>query len=159
MRRIYNPYRKLDGYNCFGCSPDNPIGLKMEFFEDGDIIRSTWKPGTNYQGYFHILHGGIQATMMDEIASWVVLIKLKTSGVTSRLNVRYIKSVDISKGDIKLEAKLKEMKRNLAFIDVSLFDGEGTLCATTEAVYFTYPPEKAKETLHMPDYESFFKDV
>lgn len=25
------------GYNCFGCSPDNPLGVKMEFYEDCEI--------------------------------------------------------------------------------------------------------------------------
>ena len=38
--------------------------------------------GTEFAGFHDILHGGIQATMMDEIASWVVLVKLDTSGVT-----------------------------------------------------------------------------
>ena len=38
MKKIINPWRNHEGYNCFGCSPDNPIGLHMEFYEDGDYI-------------------------------------------------------------------------------------------------------------------------
>ena len=38
MRRIINPYTKLEGYNCFGCSSKNDFGLQMDFFEDGDYI-------------------------------------------------------------------------------------------------------------------------
>lgn len=38
MKKIINPWRNHDGYNCFGCSPDNPIGLHLEFYEDGDYI-------------------------------------------------------------------------------------------------------------------------
>ena len=34
MKKIINPWRNQEGYNCFGCSPDNPIGLHMEFHED-----------------------------------------------------------------------------------------------------------------------------
>ena len=44
MKKIINPWRNHEGYNCFGCSPDNPIGLHMEFYEDGDYIVSTWHP-------------------------------------------------------------------------------------------------------------------
>lgn len=44
MRKIKNPWMDKEGYNCFGCSPDNPIGVHMEFFEDGDDIISFWKP-------------------------------------------------------------------------------------------------------------------
>ena len=51
MKKIINPWRNHEGYNCFGCSPDNPIGLHMEFYEDGDYIMSTWHPEHNYQGW------------------------------------------------------------------------------------------------------------
>ena len=59
MKKIVNPWIKLekDGYNCFGCAPNNPYGLKMEFYEDGDDIVSFWTPTENYQGWLHTLHG------------------------------------------------------------------------------------------------------
>ena len=58
MKKIINPWRNHEGYNCFGCSPDNPIGLHLEFYEDGDYIVSTWHPGHNYQGWVDTMHGG-----------------------------------------------------------------------------------------------------
>ena len=77
------------GYNCFGCSPNNPFGLRMEFYEDGDELSVRGNRARSLPGFHDILHGGIQATMMDEIASWVVLVKMDTAGVTYRLNTRY----------------------------------------------------------------------
>ena len=82
MKKIINPWEGLDGYMCFGCAPNNPLGLHMEFFEDGDDIVAFWKPQGTYQGWLRTLHGGIQTTLMDELAGWVVLRKLQTSGVT-----------------------------------------------------------------------------
>ena len=55
-KKIINPWRNHEGYNCFGCSPDNPIGLHMEFYEDGDYIVSTWHPEHNYQGWVDTMH-------------------------------------------------------------------------------------------------------
>ena len=46
MKKIIHPWSNHEGYNCFGCSPDNPIGLHLEFYEDGDYIVSTWHPET-----------------------------------------------------------------------------------------------------------------
>ncbi|MBI9037194.1 MAG: PaaI family thioesterase [Bacteroidales bacterium] len=158
MRKLYNPYRKLEGYNCFGCSPTNPIGLRMDFFEDGDEVICRWKPTKEYQGYNGVLHGGIQATLMDEIASWLVQIKLKTAGVTSKLEIKYKKPVIINKGDILLKAILKEMKRNIAVVDVKLFDGENVLCSTAIAQYFTFTTKKAGEEFDFPDYKEFFEE-
>ena len=48
MKKIINPWRNHPEYNCFGCCPENPIGLHMEFYEDGDYIVSTWHPETIY---------------------------------------------------------------------------------------------------------------
>ena len=59
MKKIINPWRNHPEYNCFGCCPDNPIGLHLEFYEDGDYIVSKWNPQHNYQGWVNTMHGGI----------------------------------------------------------------------------------------------------
>ena len=38
MKKIINPWSGNPKYNCFGCSPNNPFGLHMEFYEDGDYL-------------------------------------------------------------------------------------------------------------------------
>ena len=47
MKKIINPWKGLEGYNCFGCAPNNEAGIKMEFYEDGDEVVSIWKPVLN----------------------------------------------------------------------------------------------------------------
>ena len=91
MKKIKNPWLPLTGkgYNCFACAPCNPYGLKMEFYEDGDDIVSLWTPDDNYQGWLDTLHGGIQATLLDEIGGWIIARKFQTSGMTTNLNVKY----------------------------------------------------------------------
>ena len=49
MKKIINPWTRREGYDCFGCCPNNPIGVHMTFFEDGDDIVSYWKPSQHYQ--------------------------------------------------------------------------------------------------------------
>ena len=145
MRKIHNAWMGKDGYNCFGCCPTNPEGLRMEFYEDGDEIVSQWQPTHNTQGWINVLHGGIQATLADEIASWVVFRKLQTTGVTARLDVRYRKSIDIRDGKLTLRAKLVGRRRALADIDVKIFDAHGDLCTEVTAVYFAASEQQAKE--------------
>jgi len=156
MIKLTNPYAELPGYNCFGCGPANPSGLRMEFFEDGEEIVSTWMPGMDYQGFHDILHGGIQATMMDEIASWVVFLKLDTAGVTYQIRSRYKKPVHISKGAVTLRARLGEQRRNIASIEVILQDGTGNLCSEGLVDYFVLSREKAESEMHYPGREFFY---
>ena len=134
----------------------NEHGLKMEFFEDGDNIVCHWKPISFLQGYHNILHGGIQATLMDEIGSWFVQIKYKTAGVTSNLNVRYLSPVSIVKGNIILVASLVQKRRNLVDVLVKLYDSNKKLCAKGELTFFTFSQEVAKNKFHYPEFEEFF---
>ena len=85
MKKIINPWKGMEGYNCFGCAPNNEAGVKMEFYEDGDEVISIWKPQPQFQGWIDTLHSGIQAVLLDEICAWVVLRKLQTTGVTSKM--------------------------------------------------------------------------
>lgn len=152
-----NPFRDEPGYNCFGCSPSNMQGLRMEFQTDGEQVVSSWTPGKAFEGWHDVLHGGIQATLIDEIASWVVLTRLETVGVTYQLNTKYRSPVNISKGSISLKAWLVEQRRQIATIRVELRDGEGKLCTEGVAEYFITGKEKAEALFHYPGKEAFFK--
>jgi len=156
MKTIVNPYIGIDGYRCFGCSPDNPNGLRMSFFEDGDDIVSLWQPEPHYQGYSNVLHGGIQATLLDEIASWVVFVKLGTSGVTSKLSVKYIRSVFIGDTPITLRSRLLSLKERRAFMRSELYDSSGRLSSSADAEYSVFPEALARRKFHYPGQEAFY---
>ncbi len=158
MRKIINPYDKIDNHYCFACSKHNPIGLKLEFIEDGEFVISKWIPKKEFTGFHNVLHGGIQAVLMDEVAAWCVQIKHKTSGVTSKLETRYKKPIYIDGGEITLKSRITNVKRNLVTVLVELFDNNGDLCSESEAQYFTFSQKVAQEKLFYPDYNSFFEE-
>ncbi len=155
-RRILNPYTEIEGYNCFGCSPNNVNGLQMDFFEVDEYIISEWLPKLHFQGYNNVLHGGIQAALMDEIASWCAQIKLKTAGVTSKMETKFKKPVYCNKGKITLKALLTKTRINFAEVHVELFDGDGELCSESDVINFMYSIEIARKRFYYPDYNSFF---
>lgn len=153
---VLNPYRELPGYNCFGCSPDNPFGLKLHFEMEGDMVTCEWDPQQQFQGWMNVLHGGIQATMMDEIASWFVFVQLKTAGVTSKMDVKLIKPAHMDQGPFRMKAVLHEMRRNIAVIHVELSDGAGVKVAESFMHYFTWPEHIARQRLYYPGTDKFF---
>jgi uncharacterized protein (TIGR00369 family) len=159
MKKIYNPFviHHGQGYNCFGCSPNNDFGLHLEFWDTGNGLVTKWDPKNWLVGYGNILHGGIQATLMDEIAGWVVLVKCKTAGVTVEMNIKYLKPVSIGKGVVEVKSKLEKMEGNIADISCELFDGEGVCCATADLKYFCYPEPIARRKLGYPGIEAFYQ--
>jgi len=157
-RRINNPFTKIEEYNCFGCSPSNSFGLHLDFYEEGDEVVCDWDPKPQFQGYGNILHGGIIATMMDEIASWFIFTQLKTAGVTYQLTTNYRSPVYTDRGAITLRARLKEERRRKIDIDVKLYDKEGNLCSDGVVGYFVFPAKFTKDKLYYPDFDSFFDE-
>lgn len=147
MKKIINPWLGLTdkGYNCFACAPTNPCGLKMEFYEDGDDIVSIWTPGDNYQGWLDTLHGGIQATLLDEIGGWIIARKFQTSGMTTNLNIKYKKPIPTGK-EIKIEirGRVKEVKRMFVFIEAEI-RYEGEVRSSADMTYYTFPKDVAEK--------------
>jgi acyl-coenzyme A thioesterase PaaI-like protein len=95
--------------------------------------------------------------MMDEIASWVVFIKLDTAGVTSQIKTRYKRPVHISKGAVTLRARLIQQRRSIASIEVMLQDGAGNHCSEGVVDYFLLTREKAEAEMHYPGKACFYE--
>jgi acyl-coenzyme A thioesterase PaaI-like protein len=158
MRELKNPFLGNPGYNCFGCNPQNPLGLRMRFFEDAEKVISFWDPRQEYQGFNDVLHGGIQATLMDELASWYIFVKLSTSGMTEGLNLRYLHSVRTSAGRLTLTAELQEERKRRADILVRLYQGEEELKSEGLCTYVIFPEDLARKKLHYPGREAFYRE-
>lgn len=148
MKKILNPWQGMEGYRCFGCAPDNEYGLRMEFYENGDEIVSVWKPSPPYQGWINTLHGGIQATLADEISGWFVFRKYQTSGVTSKMEIRYLKPIYTTDSKIVLRASLKRECRNLVEVAVGIYNEQEILCSEAVCTYFLFSQEKARSEFY-----------
>ena len=155
MKKIRNPYIGLEaeGYNCFACAPHNPYGLKMEFYEDGDDVVCYWTPRTEYQGWVQTLHGGIQATLMDEVGGWVISRKIQTSAMTTALNMKYRKPVPTG-DDVQVEvrAHIVDRKRSFVMMEATLSCG-GEVCSTADITYYCFSEQKACEEFHFRNFE------
>ena len=106
MKKIENHWIGQPDYHCFGCDPSHEHGLKMEFYEDGEDVVSIWQPTGEYQGWPNILHGGIQATLIDELCGWTIGHKYKSDAVTSKMEIRYRTPVKINEGNLQYALEL-----------------------------------------------------
>ncbi|MDX2442343.1 MAG: PaaI family thioesterase [Bacteroidales bacterium] len=154
MKKIHNPFPP-DKNPCFGCSKENKHGLHLDFHEDGDELVSIWDPQPEYQGFHNILHGGIQATIMDEIASWTIFVKEKTAGVTSSMNVKFNKPLFMDIGQVTVRCKILERQKRIILLEAKMIDANGEVCSEAEINYFTYPLELAKKKFLYPGAEEF----
>ncbi len=159
VKKINNPFQEHKGerYNCFGCSPSNHSGLQLEFFGDGTTVFCYWNPQRAYEGYINIVHGGIQATLLDEVASWYIYSMLDTAGVTQRLNVEYHKPLFVSRGEVKVSAELKKKTNKIAIIKACIFNGDGVILCSADVEYYLFPPHVARAKYMYPGKKEFWK--
>lgn len=154
-RKLYNAYEAHPGYYCFGCSRENPQGLQCEFYEEGEYVVCSWLPQRPFQGFMNVLHGGIQATLLDEIACWTIFAKKHTAGVTTELNVKYRASVLMDRGAILLRCRITEDSNRLVRMHAELFNADGTLGSEAEVVYRIFPEEVAARRLGWTGIDAF----
>ncbi|MCP4538928.1 MAG: PaaI family thioesterase [Chloroflexi bacterium] len=78
---------------CFLCGRQNPIGLKLEFYEDSEAkqVRVDFMIPDEYQGYPGVVHGGIVAAVLDEVAGRAIMVHGSNDDLfaTLRLDIRY----------------------------------------------------------------------
>ena len=77
-------------HSCFVCGEANPSGLKLRFETDGHIVRAKFTPRTEHIGFKGVVHGGITATVLDEIMVWACAVATRRFAYCAELNVRYL---------------------------------------------------------------------
>jgi uncharacterized protein (TIGR00369 family) len=99
---------------CFGCGGANPRGMKLAFELDevAQRIRGAFRVGAEYQGGPGFVHGGIIATLLDELMGKVNRFR-RVRAVTAELQVEYLRPVPVDQ-ELVLEGWEVEKKgRNL----------------------------------------------
>lgn len=78
----------LGAHRCFICGPDNPIGLRLRFYEEGAGVAAEFSPGDPHIGYEGVIHGGIIAAVLDDAMANIWAWRGQPA-VIARLNVRF----------------------------------------------------------------------
>lgn len=55
---------------CFGCGPENPMGLKLRFFEEGDRVTTSCAPTKWWSGQPGVVNPGILYAVLIDLVIW-----------------------------------------------------------------------------------------
>jgi uncharacterized protein (TIGR00369 family) len=75
-------------HNCFACGDKNPIGMRLHIELGEGTATTTWTPGEDYVGWEDKVHGGLLATMLDEVMAWAPS-SYDSWAVTAEMNIRF----------------------------------------------------------------------
>jgi len=132
---------------CFVCGLQNPIGLKIFFYDqDENRVMTRFTPREEHQGYPGVVHGGILFAILDEVMGRTTLARGREQWMmTARFSVRFHKSVPVGRPITVTGEILRLTHRGMnARGEIRLDDG--SLAAEAEGL-FVRIPEAAVERL------------
>ena len=125
-----NPIR-----GCYGCGADNPDGLHLKSFMEGDELVGRWRPQEHHHAYPGFLNGGIAATLIDCHSAWTAFVMecrekgldIETTeagtlpaGVTRAMTIEFLKPAAMN-GELVLRSKVINKGRKSRTVACSLY--------------------------------------
>ena len=134
----------FEPHNCFACGALNTHGLHLELHVDGERCWTDLTLPTRFQGWDEIAHGGIVATILDEVMAWA-LVDHDNWGLTARLTIDFKRPVRLER-EIHAEGWVTEVRRRLITTAGRIVDpATSVVLATAEATYVAAPEARKRE--------------
>lgn len=129
-------------HNCFACGGTNPIGMRLHIELGDGMARTTWVVGEDYVGWSDKAHGGIIATLLDEVMAWAPS-SFDSWAVTAEMSVRY-RSPATPGEELQAEGRVVERRRRIYEVRGEVRGGDGRMVAEGSGRYLgASPSDKA----------------
>lgn len=115
--------------HCFGCGGANARGMQLTFEQDDTAqrIRGAFRLSADYQGGAGFVHGGIVATLLDEVMAKVSRFR-GDHAVTAELTVEYLQPVPVGR-DLVVEGWEVERNGRSLLREGEIRDASGAILA------------------------------
>jgi uncharacterized protein (TIGR00369 family) len=132
---------------CFICGMQNPIGLKLFFYElDDGSITAKFTARAEHQGYPGVLHGGIASALLDEIMGRASMAAGREQWMmTAKLELRYTKVVPTGQ-PLAIIGRIAKLSRHGMTGRGEIRLPDGSVAVEAVGLYVTLPPAQ-KEAL------------
>lgn len=129
---------------CFGCGQQNASGLRMRFRRlDGGGVESLYVVAPDYAGAPGIVHGGIQAALLDEVLGFTVH---DANGMDESLNLvtvdfrlRYRRPVPTGT-ELRIVGRHVRSDGRDHYVEGDILDAEGQVLTHAEARWRAIDP-------------------
>ena len=119
---------------CFACGPENPHGLHLnEFRWEGKEYVVEFIPERHHQGWQGMTHGGIVATLLDEVMTRAIW-EAGHEAVTAELTVRYHHPLPAGRV-VQVRGCVRERRGRLTITEAKVLDAEGKVIASARGKF------------------------
>lgn len=142
--RLGNGRLEIEPHSCFACGSLNTHGLQLQLHaQDGRCWTALELP-RRFEGWEGIAHGGIVATILDEVMAWA-LVEHDLWGVTARMALEFRRPVPVGV-PIRAEGWLTGGRRRIVHAAGEITDGtNGAVLARGQATFVGATAERRSE--------------
>lgn len=127
---------------CFICGLENPVGLKLRIYEtEPGMVETSYTAPEHFQGYPGVLHGGIVATIIDEVSGRSLMGTGEQTRFmfTGKIEVIYRKNVPIGR-PLRIMGKMLKDRGRSAEAWAGIYDAQsGELLAEGTTLLVNVP--------------------
>jgi acyl-coenzyme A thioesterase PaaI-like protein len=129
---------EVSPHACFACGVLNAHGLHLVLHIAHGTCWTELTLRPDFCGWEGIAHGGIVATILDEVMGWT-LAGADAWGYTAKMSIEYKRPVPVG-AHLRAEGRLIERRRRLLTTSARLVDpATGDVYATAEALFVAAP--------------------
>jgi uncharacterized protein (TIGR00369 family) len=128
-------------HHCFACGTTNPIGLGLRIELGERRASATWVPRPDDVGWSDRVHGGLLATVLDEVMAWAPSSD-DAWAVTASFAVRYHRPVSPGE-ELRAEGWVESRRRRIYEVRGEVRSGEGLVAEATGTYLGASPTQKA----------------
>ena len=118
---------------CFGCGQANHSGLRMRFRQTDEGAEADYTVGDMYNGTPGVVHGGIQAALLDEVMGICTHAAYPDDRiVTADFRLRYRRPVPTNV-QLLIRGRITKDEPPSVFLEGEIVSAEGDVLTTAEA--------------------------
>ena len=128
-------------HHCFACGTTNPIGLGLRIELGERRASATWVPRPDDVGWSDRVHGGLLATVLDEVMAWAPSSD-DAWAVTASFAVRYHRPVNPGE-ELRAEGWVESRRRRIYEVRGEVRSGERLVAEATGTYLGASPSQRA----------------
>lgn len=132
--------------DCFGCGSENDAGLGLKPWRDGEWIVAEYHPKPKHRGFTTVVHGGIIASVLDEVVTSSAAIAVKALTATVKLEIEFLAPMKLD-GTFVVRGRYTGEKDGFHTAEGAIEDGSGHPIARARGRFVALSKERAKRFL------------
>jgi len=130
---------------CFVCGEANRRGFNLRSETDGRVVRVCFAFGPEHVGFKQTVHGGLTATVLDEIMTWACVVGTRRFAYCGELNVRYLHTIRPSQSLVATAELVSNRRGRIFEAKAEMRDETGKVLAGAVGKYLPLKDTDAAE--------------